>query len=101
MQPTRFEIAVLFLSRGAYVVIRRLAQHLGLQIHAILQCLSAAGGPKEVDEVRSRTFCVATLFSALLLSPSAAEGPANGSPNRTFSEMASSMVVAQLAHIKL
>ena len=51
--------------------------------------------------MKSRTRCTATLLSALLLSNSAAEGPANEPQERPLSEVASNMVAVQLAHIKL
>jgi mono/diheme cytochrome c family protein len=51
--------------------------------------------------MKSRILCIATLFSALLLSNGAAEGPADGSQERQLSEAANNMVAAQLAHIKL
>jgi len=51
--------------------------------------------------MKPRTVCMAILFSALLLSSGAAEGPADRPQNRPPGEIANSMVAAQLAHIKL
>jgi hypothetical protein len=51
--------------------------------------------------MKSRTLSLAMFFSAMLLSNSATEGLADESQNRPLAELSNSMVVAQLAHIKL